>query len=297
MAAIHDIPIPSSEVGTTPGSDRTTPIASRLRTPSVSVTPPSFRESQGLVTGIQNIRLESNASLSPEPRSRTGTPRARRRSGGAERHNVADEELPEDAFHSPEFQQAFRNAKQLMSNVETVLGSSNVHNESESTMRKLHQEAGRLATFQYPATRTVGFVGDSGVEYHHHDHESLDLHVNLFSVEELREQLAKLLKAYRNFELLQNEADPERQEMEDNAKVARDTFSAMFRGRLDETFLVQNYDEVLAQLTQWASDAMPLSTRYTGLSPQACSDTLMRLSSEPESRESPAIWPYIRSLK
>jgi hypothetical protein len=72
MASIHaDMPIPSTEADyiTMSESDRTTPIANRLRTPSVSVTPPPaprFRdESQGLVTaGIQNIRLsEANGTL------------------------------------------------------------------------------------------------------------------------------------------------------------------------------------------------------------------------------------------
>ncbi|KAM0187534.1 hypothetical protein ACHAPI_011071 [Fusarium lateritium] len=349
MAAIHaDMPIPSTEADyiTASESDRTTPIVNRLRTPSVSVTPPPaprFRdESQDLVTaGIQNIRLsEANernttSALSPEPgRSRTGTPRARRRSNSAvDRHNVADEKLPQDAFHSPEFQQAFQDAKQLMSNIEAALGSSDIHNEPESAMRKLHQEASRLADFQYPATRTVGFVGDSGVgkssllnslldtkglartsnngeactcvvtEYHYHNRESLDLRVNLFSVEELRDQLGNLLQAYRNFELHQNEVDhaEERQDMEANAKVAKDTFQAMFRGRLnDEAFLVHDsYDEALARITQWASEAMPspFRTSHTGLSLQACSDTLMDLSSEPASRNTPAVWPYIRSIK
>lgn len=50
-----------------------------------------------------------------------------------------------------------------MSNIQSVLGSSNIHEAHESTMGKLHEDAGRLAAFEYPATRTVGFVGDSGV--------------------------------------------------------------------------------------------------------------------------------------
>ncbi|KAF9772316.1 hypothetical protein IL306_009980 [Fusarium sp. DS 682] len=290
-----DTPLPSTEDGITETSSSASPI-NRHRTPSVSITPPSGRtrgESQ-LTSGIQNIRLsETNghASLSPEPRrSRNGTPRRRRSSTGAvQQHNVADEELPDDAFHSPEFQRAFRDAKQLMSTVQSVLGSSNIHEGAESTMRKLHDEAGRLAAFQYPATRTVGFVGDSGV-------------VNLFAIDELEEQLGRLLQVYRTFELHQDEITDaaERQDMEANAKVAKDTFQAMFRGRLmDEAFLIrESYDEVLGRLTRWAAEARPspMRTRYTGLSPQACSDTLMELSSEPASRDSPATWPYIRSI-
>ncbi|KAF5018324.1 hypothetical protein F66182_9702, partial [Fusarium sp. NRRL 66182] len=69
----------------------------------------------------------------------------------------------QDVFHSPEFQRAFQDAKKLMSNVERTLASSSTHNDPDSTMRKLYQEARTLADFEYPATRTVGFVGDSGV--------------------------------------------------------------------------------------------------------------------------------------
>ncbi|KAF4448281.1 hypothetical protein F53441_8315 [Fusarium austroafricanum] len=345
MAAIHaDTPLPSTEDGITESvSSRSSPIVNRYRTPSVSITPPATARNRGqshveLTPGIQNIRLsESNgpaASLSPEPnRSRTGTPRRRRSSSGVvQQHNVEDEELPQDAFHSPEFQRAFRNSKQLMSNIETVLGSSNIHNEPESTMRKLHQEAARLAAFEYPATRTVGFVGDSGVgkssllnslldtkmlartsnngeactcvvtEYHYHNRDTLDIKVNLFSMDELHDQLGRLLQAYRTFELHRDEITDaaERQDMEANAKVAKDTFQAMFRGRLtDEAFLIRgSYDDALNQLTRWASEAMPspLRTRHTGLSAQACSNTLVELSSEPASRDSPATWPYIRSI-
>ncbi|KAF4944710.1 hypothetical protein FGADI_12485 [Fusarium gaditjirri] len=326
-----DTPLPSTE-----GITETSP--HRHRTPSVSITSPGTRESYGLTSAIHNIRLSDtngHASLSPEPRrSRNGTPGRRRSSTGAvQQHNVADEELPDDAFHSPEFQRAFRDAKQLMSTIQAVLGSSHIHEGSESTMRKLHEDAGKLAAFEYPATRTVGFVGDSGVgkssllnslldtkglartsnngeactcvvtEYHYHNRDTLDIRVNLFSIEELQEQLGRLLQVYRTFELHQDEITDaaERQDMEANAKVAKDTFQAMFRGRLtDEAFLIREpYDDVLNRLTRWAADARPspLRTCHTGLSPQACSNTLMELSSEPASRDSPATWPYIRSIK
>ncbi|RKL48075.1 hypothetical protein BFJ70_g2433 [Fusarium oxysporum] len=242
------------------------------------------------------------ATLSPEPRrSRNGTPRRRRSSTGAvEQHDVADEELPDDAFHSPEFQGAFRDAKQLMSNIQSVLGSSNIHEAHESTMGKLHEDAGRLAAFEYPATRTVGFVGDSGVGKSLF-RDTLDIRVNLFSIEELQDQLGRLLQVYRTFELHRDEITDaaERQDMEANAKVAKDTFQAMFRGRLtDEAFLIrESYGDVLDRLTRWAADARPSPLRtWTGLSPQVCSNILMALSSEPASRDSPATWPYIRSI-
>uniref|UniRef100_A0A0D2XYF0 Uncharacterized protein n=1 Tax=Fusarium oxysporum (strain Fo5176) TaxID=660025 RepID=A0A0D2XYF0_FUSOF len=214
-----------------------------------------------------------------------------------------------------------------MSNIQSVLGSSNIHEAHESTMGKLHEDAGRLAAFEYPATRTVGFVGDSGVvcsihssiqkglqglnngeactcvvtEYHYHNRDTLDIRVNLFSIEELQDQLGRLLQIYRTFELHRDEITDaaERQDMEANAKVAKDTFQAMFRGRLtDEAFLIrESYGDVLDKLTRWAADARPSPLRtWTGLSPQVCSNILMTLSSEPASRDSPATWPYIRNI-
>lgn len=78
-------------------------------------------------------------------------------------HDVKDEEPPEDRFHKPAFQQAFYDAKTLMSELADVLGSSALHFEPDSTMQRLHKQAGELARFHCPSSRTVGFVGDSGV--------------------------------------------------------------------------------------------------------------------------------------
>ncbi|KAH7243016.1 hypothetical protein B0J15DRAFT_92977 [Fusarium solani] len=373
-----DIPIPSTETGSLSNGGPSTPRSplSRLRTPSVSITPPPATRNQATPVSVRNsssqdevvramntMRLsEPNgvdnlsevaeavdrvargsdsraASLTPEPTSsRAGTPRQRRRSqrssSGIDRlpHNVLDEELPHDAFHSPEFQQAFRDAKQLMSTVEGVLGSSSLHNSPESTIKRLHDEAGELARFEYPSTRTVGFVGDSGVgkssllnslldvkglartsnsgeactcvvtEFHYHNRDTLDIEVNLFTMDELREQLTGMLQSYRHHHLHSNEIEPdERRDVEDSANFARDTFRAMFRGWLtDETFLIdQPAQDVLETLFQWASRARPsvFITKQSGLSQDACSKALMELASEPPSRNQPAQWPYIRSTK
>ncbi|RTE79247.1 hypothetical protein BHE90_006271 [Fusarium euwallaceae] len=373
-----DIPIPSTETESLTNGDPSTPRSpiNRLRTPSVSITPPPTtrnhttpaRSRNGssqdeVVRGMNTMRLsEPNgvdnlsdvaeavdrvargsdsraASLTPEPTSsRAGTPRQRRRSrrssSGADRlpHNVLDEELPQDAFHSPEFQQAFRDAKQLMSTVEGVLGSSSLHNSPESTIHRLHDEAGELARFEYPSTRTVGFVGDSGVgkssllnslldikglartsnsgeactcvvtEFHYHNRDTLDIEVNLFTMDELREQLTGMLQSYRHYHLHSDEMeDAERRDTEDSANLARDTFRAMFRGRLDdEAFLIDLPEQdVLETLFQWAARERPsiLITKQSGLSQDACSKALMELASEPPSRNQPAQWPYIRSTK
>jgi hypothetical protein len=83
-------------------------------------------------------------------------------------HDVRDEESPQDRFHQPAFQQAFGDAKRLMSELVDVLGSSSLHIDPDSTMQRLHRESGDLAHFQCPPSRTVGFVGDSGVGTLHH---------------------------------------------------------------------------------------------------------------------------------
>lgn len=122
---------------------------------------------ESVAQGSRN-RTNSLAPSTPGGSPRQGTPQGRRRArrsgsqAGQARHEVSDEEPPPDAFHSPAFQQGFGDAKRLMSDMETVLGSSTLHTDNGSTVGRLHQEAGELASFRYPSTRIVGFVGDSG---------------------------------------------------------------------------------------------------------------------------------------
>lgn len=127
------------------------------------------------------LRDSTAQSESPHP-----SPGRRRRSSSRVNllpHNVRDEEPPQDRFHEPAFQQAFRNAKALMGGLAAVLESSALHLEPDSAMRNLRQTAQDLATFQCPPTRVVGLVGDSGVgtylRFGNHLHRGLRLTILL----------------------------------------------------------------------------------------------------------------------
>jgi hypothetical protein len=50
-----------------------------------------------------------------------------------------------------------------MSELADALGNNSLHVDPDSTIQRLHKEAGDLANFQSPSSRSVGFVGDSGV--------------------------------------------------------------------------------------------------------------------------------------
>ncbi|KAK2760545.1 hypothetical protein CKAH01_05231, partial [Colletotrichum kahawae] len=172
-------------------------------------------------------------------------------------HDVKDEDLPDDRFHHPDVQNAFVEAKALMSRLARVLGSSPLHIDPDSAIKRLHKRAEDLSRFQCPSTRTVGFVGDSGVgktlasnsgaactcvvtEYHYDDRDDFQVDVELFSQDDLMKQVTDLLQSYRRFHLHAEEmtvADG-LEEAEEHAVVARDTFRALFRGRLEnEAFL------------------------------------------------------------
>lgn len=103
---------------------------------------------------------EPNTSLTPAREHRRGRRSTSRQPGPP--HHVEDEEPPEDLFNSRSFQAAFQEAKGAMKNLANVLGSSSQQEDTGATILELKLNAVRLAEFQHPATRTVGFVGASG---------------------------------------------------------------------------------------------------------------------------------------
>ncbi|CAI0647909.1 unnamed protein product, partial [Colletotrichum noveboracense] len=291
--------------------------------PSVSVTTENQEpEATSPVFGLRQT------SLSPRP------PRRSRRVSRTNQapHDVKDEELPHDRFHHPDVQSAFVEAKTLMSRLAQVLGSSPLHVDPDSAIKRLHKRAKDLSRFQCPPTRTVGFVGDSGVgkssllnsllhqeglartsnsgaactcvvtEYHYDMRDDFQVDVELFTQDDLMEQVTHLLQSYRRFHLHAEEmtvADG-LEEAKEHAGVARDTFRALFRGRLgNEAFLTTEPEGfVLWTFRRWLEDGVPeLGGSHNRSSKESCSDFLIQLTSEAPGSQGPAIWPFVRKIK
>ncbi|TVY32961.1 hypothetical protein LSUB1_G006630 [Lachnellula subtilissima] len=354
MRLSEDIPLPSIERGSpdTAGGVNISGGRSHSRTPSVSLSPPlgvsdtgyppyhegsrggsaSIDGRLGMLQVGDNIEDIATGSENPSvllrperPDACNDTPQKRRRSSSRINlvlHDVADEELPHDRFHEPSFQSAFSDAHRAVSELADVLSSSSLSNVPDSTMRSLCVEAKRLAQFRCQSTRTIGFVGDSGVdfkglartsnsgeactcvatEYHYHNSNNFAIDVEWFSEDDIAAQLSELLQSYRHFHLHEPDLDPrEREDLEDRANLAKDTFRAMFRGRLgDEQFLTLSSESVVMEtLKSWVAESRisSASNREEQQSINECSTHLMRLTSEESSNQQPAKWPFIRKIK
>lgn len=108
----------------------------------------------------------SSSRLTPGPEHDTPRRGGRRSSGrqvDRRPHDLDDEQVPGDRFSDPTFQQAFNDSKTVAADLCRVLASSDLHLQSSSAMARLHRTAVELEEFRPPATRVVGFVGDSGV--------------------------------------------------------------------------------------------------------------------------------------
>lgn len=341
-----DSPAPSVSVSPPPSMSAAT---------STSVAPSEFRSTR-LTSDFGNLGLE--ARMSPhQPRSglnmaelgdavddiveNSGTPRvggslfvsppghARRRSSPRPTpivHKVEDEEPPDDEFNHPDFQRRLSQAKGMLQSLTSVLGSSSMHLQPESIIRRYHEDAETHSQFHPHSKRKIGLVGDSGVgksslinslldtckeplaratargaactcvvtEYHFHNDDDFVIEVEMFSEEELNEQLAQLLGTYRSFK---SGVEPE---AERKAKLAIDTFKSMFRGKLrNETWLLNaSESDILDNFKTWANEARRLGPprRQVVQTIGECSSALLPLSSEPNDSPQFSVWPYVRKI-
>ena len=139
-------------------------------------------------------------------------------------------------------------------------------------------------------------------EYRHHDRADFAVEVVLFTEADLREQLHKMVKAYRhNFLNAAQMSNEERNHSADQATLAYDTLKAMFADRFTTAFLQNNRTEtVVATLMNWAMDLRPthyMHGNHVAESLEDCSNLLMRLTSDRGAAQGPAAWPYIKKIR
>ncbi|KAK6073656.1 Nuclear GTPase SLIP-GC 3 [Seiridium cupressi] len=269
--------------------------------------------------------------LSPPP-----PPSARRRSSSRTRqppHHVSDEELPQDRFHEPAFQQAFTETRNLVVDLKAVLGSSGLHQQPQSIVERLYRIASYLADFACPSKRIIGFVGNSGVgkssllnalldfhalartsnsgsactciatEYHYHERDDFAIEVDLFSRAELDDMLQDMLQAFRQYEFHSDQmAGEEKEDCDKRHRIAWSTFQAMFGDHLanSSAILTNGTEEsVLETLRLWSrdGDVEALGGRRVLDTLAECSDHLVKLTSDPISPGERAIWPFLKRLR
>ncbi|KAI0183617.1 hypothetical protein EV127DRAFT_352330 [Xylaria flabelliformis] len=285
---------------------------------------------QAVVAG-RDSRSSPLLDPSPSPRRLSADRRRSSSRRNLEKHDVEDEAPPNDRFNLPAVQKALRDTKDLMSELADVLGSSAVHNEPDSVMQRLHRQAEDLAEFQCPSRRIVGFVGDSGAgkisllnslldrrdlarssnsgaactcvvtEFHFHDDEEFAITVERFSEAELLPQLENLLRDYRHFHLNGDSLEAhELADFEKRAKLANDTFHALFRGNFIEgnTFIEDTEIQASSMLKSWVQgfDQSIIQSEYSGLNLIQCSALLMELTSDTTS-DTATIWPWVKKIK
>ncbi|KAJ3496224.1 hypothetical protein NLG97_g2818 [Lecanicillium saksenae] len=276
------------------------------------------------------VPLQSTLPSSPTNQERPGTvtPRIPKT-----RHELQDEELPDDKLNAASFQRAFSDTKALVQELELALSSSPLHLETASIMHELHAQATTLAQFQTAPTRKIGIVGDAGVgkssllnslldydgfvrtssnggactwvptEFHFHGLPTFSIEVDLFDVKELVDQLFQLLQFYRHFHLNQSEIDDnaERSYNEKRAQLAADTFNSMFGNRTPaQQFLLEQPESLIKrEFMSLIQELRPHSSNMSkfDLPQEACADELRLLSTATSDSNARCAWPYIRRIK
>ncbi|CEJ81031.1 hypothetical protein VHEMI01183 [[Torrubiella] hemipterigena] len=116
-------------------------------------------------------------------------------------------------------------------------------------------------------------------------------------------QLSDLLQSYRQFQSRSYDESSEaaRQDCENRAKMAADTFQAMFGERLEnDAFLVEHTPEDILQTFQtWINEIRPvrLLNRMEIGTLEECSNALVHLASDKTAGKEPPVWPYLRKIK
>ncbi|KAI9879730.1 MAG: hypothetical protein M1830_007515 [Pleopsidium flavum] len=187
-------------------------------------------------------------------------------------YDVKDEKPPSEPYFDPAFQEALKKGVGLAGKIAARLEQCELAHKVDSDLYKLYRSARELESFESPATRTIGLVGDSATgksslinslldqpelahkgdqgaavtsfvtEYRHrskHHKDAFTIEVEYLTEAEIYEELHELLWSYRQLFTVDKEQDINAHDyktMERESTLALATLKGVFGDRAETTY-------------------------------------------------------------
>ncbi|KAJ5212368.1 uncharacterized protein N7498_004014 [Penicillium cinerascens] len=195
--------------------------------------------------------------------------------------DLREEELPPAPVYKSRLQDSLKDVKRELGILADMMGISRLSEEHSSDLHALYRDTKKMSMFKYPDTRTVGFIGDSGVgksslinslldqrslslsssggtactcvvtEFRHVDEDHtgpFTVEAQFMTSEEMKELLNELLTMFRQFYVDRFFRDlhshEEKQKCRGEAVRAWETFESLFNNQpaLTKEHLSKDYD-------------------------------------------------------
>ncbi|KAJ5292390.1 uncharacterized protein N7443_008343 [Penicillium atrosanguineum] len=261
-------PVPSSHGGRQAERSRSIFFTPTRATPRI---PGAFPESsvgeEACPSGRNAAENEEDSDSDEMPDARTG--------------DLREEELPPAPVYKSRLQDGLKDVKRELGILAEMMGISRLSEEHSSDLHALCRDTKKMSMFKYPETRTVGFIGDSGVgksslinslldqrslsrsssggtactcvvtEFRHVDEDHtgpFTVEAQFMTSEEMKELLNELLTMFRQFNVNRFfrdlQSQEEQQKCRDEAVRAWETFESLFNSQpaLTMEHLSEDYD-------------------------------------------------------
>ncbi|KAJ5950769.1 uncharacterized protein N7479_009182 [Penicillium vulpinum] len=195
--------------------------------------------------------------------------------------DIREEPLPAAPVYNRRLQAGLKEVKAQLAGLADMMGLSGLNQDQSTDLYSLYERTKRMSMFEYPESRTVGFIGDSGVgksslinslldqqslarssgegaactcvvtEFRHVDinHTGpFTIEAQFMTTQEMKELLEELLSSFRDFHITSSfqelKSQEEQHKCRDSADRAWETFQSLFSNqpRLTMEFLSDDSD-------------------------------------------------------
>ncbi|KAJ5827497.1 hypothetical protein N7447_004260 [Penicillium robsamsonii] len=203
--------------------------------------------------------------------------------------DIREEPLPTAPVYNRRLQTGLKEVKGELASLADMMGLSELNQDRSTDLHSLFERTKKMSMFQYPETRTVGFIGDSGVgksslinslldqkslsrsssegaactcvvtEFRHVDSNHtgpFTIEAQFMTAQEMKELLEELLSSFRQFHVTsffqQLKSHEEQEQCRDAADRAWETFRSLFSNqpRLTMEFLSADFDDAQSKLLE-----------------------------------------------